>query len=305
MYVYESEPEFLNSPVVQERVAPPHYVAMVLAERVMTQAPRDSEFKETDAVADCTATFGFVASLARLNRFPMSSLEELESRWVTVQERTTKANVRNSSEPILAFWNLIELVESSGGARAAGPLGELLEAARSYASTGKIDAFYWDALTRTLPEIRVLPSQLNSVKEQQVEPLTRAVRVLIEAQHVNRTVREFLAGFLVSEFANHSFDYLQMAVGLLRPIPLAVFWFAVLASLSHDNNILEFSAGFGRFVRARMSAEAAIAPRADIAFHELLAAKTCLREMHCGMRLKANYSLNFLGASSHVRDLAL
>jgi hypothetical protein len=276
MRVYDGPADFLRSAAVRELDVPLHYLAMVLIERVMTRTPRDPEFKEADAVAQCTATFGYVATLARLNGFPASSFDELESRWFVVQDRYA-ANLRSSSSAVLGFWSLVDLVDTSNGVRAAGPFGDVLEAARSYVATGSIDSFFWEAITRQLPEVRALPKQLAGVKERAVEPLNRSIHMLVQADHLDRTLREFLCGFLVSEFANHSFDYLPTALSILKQIPLAMFWFGLFSSRASDNNLLEFSSGFGRFIRARLSSEALMPPRADVAFQELWASEDLLQ----------------------------
>lgn len=285
--VYSSEEEFSKSTSILERDVPLHHVALVLVERVMTRTPRDPVFRQPDAAAQCAATLSYVASIARLNSFATASLTELEARWASVHERYSTPNVRTFSSAILGFWNLMELMDYHDATTVTGSISDVLEAARSFSASGNLSRAHWDVLTRSLPEIRDTPDRLRGSKELQVEPLHRAINVLAEAQHVDRMMREFLAGYLFAVFANSSFDYLPTAISTLRALPLSVFWFALLASRRSDTDLLDFSGGFGRFLRAKISWEGVSPPRADIAYHELRVTEA----------FQANSALRHSGAS--------
>jgi hypothetical protein len=138
-------------------------------------------------------------------------------------------------------------------------------------ATGNIDTYAWDALTRNLEDVRQLPQRLRGVKEHQVQPLEDAIRKLTYTEYVDRAVREFIAGVLLAEFAQGSFDYLPMVTSIVRQLPLSGFWFAILASEAKSTDVLRFSDSFGRLLKVQLEAEVSSPPRADIAFLEIAA----------------------------------
>ena len=246
-------------------------VAVTIAECFLQS--RGHSTLENLTVQGCLATLSSAMIAALKSERKAEELEGIAHAWQNIRRLLQEESHQIGATSILEFWSFVQaarqpFIELRSRDANSRTVVDFLRATFIYRA---ISLENWYDLTADLPDLRSALSNFSGTREERVIAFDHAARVLSAADHVDRKIREVVAGALLSELADGNLEYMGLSLPLRPYLPLLPLWFALFSSLKSDTNALTVSNCLGRRVARDLFRQSDLfsVPTADIALHEL------------------------------------
>jgi hypothetical protein len=202
--------------------------------------------------------------------FPLDLVTRL---WVQSREATGQPPLPIPPEADQAIWTMaLGLSERVAYSRSLFDGEDPLRAAWvNYSQVGEIPEPVWRQLTEGLSGLEPLRILNNLPREQRVEGVEVALRLLFTARHQPDERRAFLAGYFTSLLSPGTLDLAEILAPLGAALPMAYVWYGLFAGTAARGDSLPSGNPLARRLVRDLSVPDRLIdrPRCDVALEEL------------------------------------
>lgn len=250
-------------------------VGIAIAEAFMqTQSKARLRSLSSLSVQACLATLSSSVIAGLRQEYEAAQLAKIGEHWLRSRRLLTDEQLIVPAPALMSFWDL--------ATRALEPARRSLEdqdlpsrlvisfVRDFFDHDGREPPPMWSSLMSQLPDVAAEIFQMQGSREDRVRALDRLVAPLIGAGHVDRRIREVAAGYLLSQVADASLEYVPLTAAFESDLPLATMWFGFFCSMSKRSDALLAGDGLGRHVNRLVARNSVFSPpEADISLDEL------------------------------------
>lgn len=199
-------------------------------------------------------------------------LDTITRLWVQAREITHQPNLQLLPAAIQTVWAMVLGMNNEAPQRALFEAEDLLASAwRDYSQNGVIREAVWRGLTEGLPDLVPLSALPSLPREQRVEGVELALRLLINPRIQPDDRRAFLAGYFTSLLAPGTLDLAELLAPLASVLPMVYVWYGLFAGTLAKGEALPGGNPLARRLVRDLSVPDRLIdrPRCDIALEEL------------------------------------
>lgn len=199
-------------------------------------------------------------------------LDVLARLWTQARELTRQPNLPIAPASIQAVWAMVLGLNERVPQKNLFDTGDALTTAwRDYSQNGLIRETVWRGLTEGLPELGALSALPTLPREQRVESVELALRLLFSTRTQSDDRRAFLAGYFTSLLAPGTLDLADLLAPLASVLPMVYVWYGLFAGSPAKGEALPTGNPLARRLVRDLSVPDRLIdrPRCDIALEEL------------------------------------
>lgn len=192
--------------------------------------------------------------------------------WSQARELTHQPSLMIPPTAIQAVWAMVIGLSDQVPPRTLFETGDLLASAwRDYSKNGVIREAIWRGLTEGLPDLVPLSALPGLPREQRVEAVELALRLLMSQRVQTDERRAFLAGYFTSLLAPGTLDLADLLSPIAGVLPMVYVWYGLFAGTSAKGDALPTGNPLARRLVRDLSVPDRLIdrPRCDIALEEL------------------------------------
>lgn len=244
---------------------------LILGEALMRSRGDESTFELPVSTHRETLSYAIARTFALTKgSVPNESVTRL---WSHAHSVHSQNDLPTYTSEIVSAWNLAlrPLSKPQSSPSLLDPANEIAPALSDLHNSGEIRETIWGHLLEDLPELKSLRDLGKFPREQRVQMVDVALRVLATSRK-NADIRvPFLAGYLASLVAPGSLAHAGILAPLGSLFPTAYLWYGLCAGFSARGDVLSIGGPLARrIVRDLTSPDHVVdRPRCDIALEEL------------------------------------
>jgi hypothetical protein len=228
-------------------------IGIVVCDAASTQSTAASPRVGDISVQACLATLSYVAAQALVAGYDVHIINAALTRWFAVRDELQQgAAVKARQDQLERFWAIV------AAALVRIPAGEewmqeaaVFEFVAAVSNNGGVATSYdWSRLNSILPGAEVLARGASLPREDKARLLEGFVSTLGPSQ--SSLVHGMVLGYLASQLADGSLNYLGVASRFVDRFPLSVLWFGLFSGLNPDNDIQRAGDCLGRRISRRL-----------------------------------------------------
>lgn len=204
---------------------------------------------------DYLETFAFCFTRALLSGATFEELETLFRTWVKAQIlgghfRSPHEDLDKVIAPFAILAALCDRVPSHN----QNPVdGEIFSVVQEISKNGKISRQLQTNIARSssLP-VQLFDGVSEGTRESRVQALEEALLFVAKGIGVRPSIGMFIAGYLVSQVAPGSLEYMSLITSATQVHSEMTLWYGLLAGLHPDGNILDFEGGLGWHIASEL-----------------------------------------------------
>lgn len=201
-------------------------------------------------------------------------LDYIARLWMQVRELTSQNGLGVSPDAILSVWAVaLGLHGRQAKSRSLFEPTDILSAAWSELTTaGEIRDHVWHRLVEGYPDLDPMRTLIKMPREQRVQMIDIALRMLATSRREVDERRAFLAGYFTSLLAPGSLDHADILMPVASLLPTAYLWFGLCAGVNSRGDALPVGNPLARrIVRDLTIADRLVdRPRCDVAIDEFI-----------------------------------
>ena len=138
-------------------------------------------------------------------------------------------------------------------------------------TVGELRDVTWRKILEGMPDLERMRGMVELPREQRIEMLDVALRVLASARPDSDEMRSFLAGYFTSLLAPGSLDHAEVLVPIAPVLPTAYLWYGLCASVNARGEALPAGNALARRIVRDLTIPDRLVdrPRCDVALEEL------------------------------------
>ncbi len=220
----------------------------------------------------CLAAPSYVISAATLAGYDIDMALVALDRWYKVRSEIAAGSTKVAQNRLTEFWSSIlgTLLSErqTYRPRVSGDGANLLSIAMEGSQPDELEFF---PLLRRLPGTSGLVEALRGTREQRVQALDRLWSAL-RVSPVPVDQKELIIGYVTSQVAEGSLNYLTLACRLAAELPLSVLWFGIFSGLNRGTDVFNAGECLGRRLFRKLRPRGKTLPpiSADVGFEEFL-----------------------------------
>jgi hypothetical protein len=267
--------DVLHSRDTELKYSLPYEIAGVLVSEAYLQLGEAGRSLEDIPVQASLATVSSSVIAALATGYDIERIGDVVEYWSRARRLLVDEPLKLPPEASLQFWYLVgrAFATSSHSSRNTGSLGSIVTQFINSQRRGGfgVDMGLWPELTKGLSEIQIIGEVKDESREDQVRRLDAISKVLLSSDHVDVTLRELVAGFLIAKISGGSMEYLHLCDAFTAQLPRTPLWFGLFVGFWKDNNVLAVADCLGRRVvrQVLIPSNPFSVPLADIGLHEL------------------------------------
>jgi hypothetical protein len=202
--------------------------------------------------------------------FPIDAVANL---WTQAREMTGQNGLGVPPKMILSVWAV-----AFGSPRHPAQSRTLFEPENILAaawaeltSKGEIRDPIWHHLVEEYPELEQMRGLLDITREQRVEAIDAALRLLVSSKRGEDERRAFLAGYFISLLGPGTLDHAEFLAPLAAILPTANLWYGLFAGVNARGDALPVGNPLARRIVRDLTIPDRLVdrPRCDVALEEL------------------------------------
>lgn len=250
-------------------------LGVIVAEAFMQVGDQQKSLSDL-AIQACLSTYSSVVARSLVAGYSAEKTAQIGDLWVDTR-RLIRADtdLRMPAEILKNIWKIIAISYASKSKGYGIEITEkeklIIEILRSVNTGRPLSKNVWSELTRELPELVSALEGMRGTKEDGVREFDKLFDYLGAADSVDKTLREFLAAYLMAQIADGSMKYISL-VSTVNPIlPAVPIWFGLINASLSQSDVLTAGNCLGRRLAKAFSTSAGLFenPDRDIAFAEL------------------------------------
>jgi hypothetical protein len=244
---------------------------LILGEALTHAKGRASAFELPATAYSATLSHAIGRTLALTGvAFPTDAVASL---WSQVREMTGQNGLGVPPKAILSVWAVaLGSNKPAAQSRSLFEQENILAAAWSeLASTGEIRSSIWHHLVEGQPELERMREMFDVPREQRVELIDIALRVLASYKHGDEDRRGFLAGYFISRLGPGTLDHADLLAPFVSILPMVYLWYGLFAGANPKGDALPVGNPLARRIVRDLTIPDRLIdrPRCDVALEEL------------------------------------
>jgi hypothetical protein len=222
------------------------------------------------------STYSFIMGRALALKILRKDNDPISNRWQELQKLTKQTKRTLTTKDLQEIWTIIRLLDSgkinkNDKLQYPENILNIYEACLSLLDKGSIEQKILSKLFYKFPKIKDVNKKMKETREKRVSFFEEFAPSVCQSKAFERTGAAFLLGYLSSQIAPGTIEY----VGLLRPYlkyyPSALAWYGLCAGLYEKTDVYNHELGLGwRIRRDLLNWEPEhYGPLNDISFEEL------------------------------------
>jgi hypothetical protein len=248
-------------------------VGLVIGEVLTQSAGRAVPTHIATSVFSGTLSFG----IGRLLAITASTelLNALESAWGSARSFTGQSKLDVPVAAVRAVWNVV-LGVSEPNRKHSMLLWDnnnlINDAWRNLAESGAFNQSVCDGFTKVFPQFSGMQELLQRPREQRVERIEWALRILANAPQSQAAISAFLAGYFTSLLGPGSMEHVGMLAPFAKAYPTAFMWYGVCSNAAGNMESVLTGNRLARQIIRDLTLPDRIVdrPRCDIAIEEVV-----------------------------------
>lgn len=229
-----------------------------------------SQLSSVSSASTCSFALGRSFALGVFSAHGRS----VASAWQTARETTQQRHLPLEIGDILEPWQVLRLLQEPKDSRgdALGRLPpEILKAGGEIRRNGAVGKKTWKQLVGSLPFLPEAPERMTGRREDRVQVLEKALRILATELRSQLPLGAFLAGYLASRVSDGSLEHVELVRTAADAFPAALLWYGLCAGLHPHSVVRRTGMGLGNRILRDLSHNDNFfdLPRCDIAVAEL------------------------------------
>ena len=247
------------------------YVLAYLGEALTHARGRASILDLPTSAYSATLSYAISRAIA-LTRgaFPVEGVVRL---WVQAREVTGQNGLGVPPNMILSVWS-VALRDPQYPAQSRTlfePTNILSAAWTELSSTGEISDPVWHRLVDGFPDLDRMRSLIEVPREQRVQAIDVALRMLLSTKRGDEDRRGFLAGYFTSLLGPGTLDHADFLASVAGTFPTAYLWYGLFAGANPRGDALPVGNPLARRIVRDLTLSDRVLdrPRCDVALDEL------------------------------------
>lgn len=202
--------------------------------------------------------------------FPVDVIARL---WTQAREVTGQNELGVPPDAILSVWAVaLGVPGRTAKSRTLFEPTDLLGAAwGDLKSVGKIRDAVWSRLIDGYPHLDQMRSLIEVPREQRVQAIDTALRILLSSRRGDEASRSFLAGYFTSLLGPGTLDHADFLSPAARDFPTAYLWYGLFGGVNSRGDALPVGNALARRIIRDLTIPDQLGdrPRCDVAIEEL------------------------------------
>ncbi len=201
------------------------------------------------------------------------SLDAIVDLWTQAREMTGQNGLAVPPNSILSVW-AVALGAPSRTAPSRTlfePADILAEAWSEVSSAGEMRDPVWHRLVEGFPDLFQMRNLLKVPREQRVQAIDVALRILSSSKRADEERRGFLAGYFTSLLGPGTLDHADFLAPMVSAFPTAYLWYGMFAGSNPRGDALPMGSPPARRIVRNLTIPDRLIdrPRCDVALEEL------------------------------------
>jgi hypothetical protein len=247
-------------------------VGLVIGEVLTQSAGRAVPTQIATNVFSATLSF----AIGRLLAITASTglLNTLESAWGLARSLTGQSRIDVPVTAVRAVWNVVLGISerNNKGSMFWDSSNLINDAWGNLAESGAFHQSVCDGLAKVFPQFSGMQELLQRPREQRVERIEEALRMLARAPQEQGPTSAFLAGYFTSLLGPGSMEHVGMLAPFARAYPTAFMWYGVCSNVVGKMESVVTGNRLARQIIRDLTLPDRIVdrPRCDIALEEVM-----------------------------------